>query len=202
MISDFRLPPATSCRAGKSEIVNHRSEIAFVVLLVLGLLAVGTAFADESPAARRERIERMGPEKKQQLLQREVEFESLAPSKQERIRKLHEELQNAPDAEQLRQVMRRYHEWLAALPSYQRAQLLELTPAERIKRIQVIRKEQAVANAWHPGAEDFKVIYRWQDDFAPKYESRLLEGVKDDQRQRSEERRVGKECRSRWSPYH
>ena len=31
----------------------------------------------------------------------------------------------------------------------------------------------------------------------------LLEGAHSDQRgERSEERRVGKECRSRWSPYH
>src|SRR5947199_3783656 len=29
-----------------------------------------------------------------------------------------------------------------------------------------------------------------------------LGGVPDGQRARSEERRVGKECRSRWSPYH
>ena len=29
-----------------------------------------------------------------------------------------------------------------------------------------------------------------------------LEKVNDDNNSRSEERRVGKECRSRWSPYH
>src|SRR5256885_9920953 len=35
----------------------------------------------------------------------------------------------------------------------------------------------------------------------PKAESRLLLAV-EDTNMRSEERRVGKECRSRWSPYH
>ena len=30
----------------------------------------------------------------------------------------------------------------------------------------------------------------------------LEEQLKDIERERSEERRVGKECRSRWSPYH
>ena len=30
----------------------------------------------------------------------------------------------------------------------------------------------------------------------------LNTGIDDDKKQRSEERRVGKECRSRWSPYH
>ena len=41
------------------------------------------------------------------------------------------------------------------------------------------------------------VALAWQQDDSPNYAilTRLLE-------QRSEERRVGKECRSRWSPYH
>src|SRR2546430_9930357 len=32
--------------------------------------------------------------------------------------------------------------------------------------------------------------------------ARIVRGTDTDARQRSEERRVGKECRSRWSPYH
>ena len=40
-------------------------------------------------------------------------------------------------------------------------------------------------------AEQWGITRKEMDDFA--YES---------QRSRSEERRVGKECRSRWSPYH
>ena len=38
-----------------------------------------------------------------------------------------------------------------------------------------------------------------------KYEDEKLEGLAiatDPEHRRSEERRVGKECRSRWSPYH
>ena len=35
-----------------------------------------------------------------------------------------------------------------------------------------------------------------------EYETAISEGVKPAQSYRSEERRVGKECRSRWSPYH
>ena len=31
---------------------------------------------------------------------------------------------------------------------------------------------------------------------------KLIAGIDEDGRGRSEERRVGKECRSRWSPYH
>src|SRR3712207_5614133 len=36
----------------------------------------------------------------------------------------------------------------------------------------------------------------------PGRERALVEGVLDQEEGRSEERRVGKECRSRWSPYH
>ena len=51
--------------------------------------------------------------------------------------------------------------------------------------------------------DDMRVPARFYAD------AKLLEGVKDDRSleqlvntARSEERRVGKECRSRWSPYH
>src|SRR2546426_8748733 len=46
--------------------------------------------------------------------------------------------------------------------------------------------------ARHPGAEPRKLISECLTDL-----SGFREAVK-----RSEERRVGKECRSRWSPYH
>src|SRR2546425_13267902 len=42
-------------------------------------------------------------------------------------------------------------------------------------------------------------LKHWQQIFAPRY-SRLIEAQPS--LKRSEERRVGKECRSRWSPYH
>ena len=36
----------------------------------------------------------------------------------------------------------------------------------------------------------------------PKHPGKKLDAIDTDQITRSEERRVGKECRSRWSPYH
>ena len=44
------------------------------------------------------------------------------------------------------------------------------------------------------GSEEMQ-NYRWREDF---HESRRIQ----ERCLRSEERRVGKECRSRWSPYH
>ena len=46
--------------------------------------------------------------------------------------------------------------------------------------------------------------YKAKIDFTPKVALILGSGLGDyaDDIRRSEERRVGKECRSRWSPYH
>ena len=41
-----------------------------------------------------------------------------------------------------------------------------------------------------------------QKDFKKLEEEYNLKQLKEKNRSRSEERRVGKECRSRWSPYH
>ena len=43
-------------------------------------------------------------------------------------------------------------------------------------------------------------VYRYLDKLAG--EQRIMKYVADKGEKRSEERRVGKECRSRWSPYH
>ena len=43
-------------------------------------------------------------------------------------------------------------------------------------------------------------IRRHAEDFIAKREAPAV--IPNDGKQRSEERRVGKECRSRWSPYH
>src|SRR3712207_8922185 len=45
-----------------------------------------------------------------------------------------------------------------------------------------------------------RLYSKW--DFVPLLERRLVDVIQPDLCHRSEERRVGKECRSRWSPYH
>ena len=48
---------------------------------------------------------------------------------------------------------------------------------------------------------DYRPIpfWSWNDDLQPEELVRQIGVMRD---KRSEERRVGKECRSRWSPYH
>src|SRR5256885_13704599 len=53
-----------------------------------------------------------------------------------------------------------------------------------------------------PGAAILSPRGNVLENGAPRFFRRLAEGVFDPKEVRSEERRVGKECRSRWSPYH
>src|SRR2546422_390370 len=61
-----------------------------------------------------------------------------------------------------------------------------------------------------PGGEDYSVVIETMDAENPQTLSFQVEGVLGSKplhvwrtnAKRSEERRVGKECRSRWSPYH
>ena len=54
----------------------------------------------------------------------------------------------------------------------------------------------------------FVTLERWSNDFRKNPNPKILknsqgyEECKESSHSRSEERRVGKECRSRWSPYH
>ena len=60
----------------------------------------------------------------------------------------------------------------------------------------------SVENAWQNDFEAYDYLIvgasTWFDGELPTYWDELLPEL----RTRSEERRVGKECRSRWSPYH
>ena len=51
---------------------------------------------------------------------------------------------------------------------------------------------------------DKKVAFdkAWKENYRTKSEYDNAVSQRDNYKSRSEERRVGKECRSRWSPYH
>ena len=65
----------------------------------------------------------------------------------------------------------------------------------------VLTKEQRKKNMQHIRANDTKIEVQlrkalWEKGYRYRKNYKALPG------KRSEERRVGKECRSRWSPYH
>ena len=127
----------------------------------------------ESLAARRERIKGMTPAKKDQLWNRQQQFQKLDPAEQQRLRQLHEQLEHDAHAARLRSVLAHYCQWLSGLPTYP-ADLKELPPAERIRQIKRLQKEQAVNAARQLSAQDREAIARWIDRYAQRHADRVL----------------------------
>ncbi len=109
-------------------------ETALALLLIVAL-AVGESAGEAEPAAPEagpKNLETMSATEKKELQSKQERFYRLDEKEQDRLRRLHEELSQAPDAAQLQRVMERYASWLQTLPSGARADLLSLPPADRV----------------------------------------------------------------------
>jgi hypothetical protein len=150
--------------------------------LIIGLLVLLTSLAwanacraEDAAAQRRQQIENMTPAAKKQLQRQLDRFAAFKPEEQQRIRQLHQEIEDSPDAEQLRRAMHAYCEWLKSLPAYRRAELADLKPDQRIKRIQELR----AAEARRPKLKDMEGLFRWMREFAanPQHQAEILKGM-------------------------
>src|SRR2546430_17395876 len=88
---------------------------------------------------------------------------------------------------------------LGAGPAYER--LLMGTLAAQLFTHERIRTTEAKAKALRPLAEHL-ITFAKRGDVHARREVLKTVPDRDVVHKRSEERRVGKECRSRWSPYH
>ncbi len=192
--------------------------VGCAVALAWTLAAGVSAHAEESLADRRERIEKLSPASKQELLDHQEKFLKLDTAERERLRRLSRELEEDPRGAELRLVMQRYYDWLKTLPPYQRAQLRELPPEQRVKRIQALLDDQSRkagrGEAWGelarresragdlPGMPkraskrldpaDMEGLFAWMDDYAKRHTDQMLEKLppKDRERVRQELTRV------------
>ena len=72
---------------------------------------------------------------------------------------------------------------------------------DRVVHSRAFRRLEAKTQVFTPGLSDY-FRNRLTHTIEVSQISRTLAGVLQLEEDRSEERRVGKECRSRWSPYH
>ncbi len=128
--------------------------------------------------ARRQAVRAMSAADKEDLQWAEERFADLDAVGRQRLWKLHDDLQQAPDAAGLRWVMRRYHEWLRTLSAYARAELAELEPAARIAWIQrQLDEERAHRDVHRPSVRDMEKLLQWMKEYAVSHESQLLESL-------------------------
>ena len=142
--------------------------------------------SDESLAARRERVERMSPSEHARLARLEERLAAFDSDGQQQLRALDKALQAAADASRLRQVMHRYCQWLADLPSsYTRAELIGQPPAERLASVkQQLQREQARDDRRRAVGKDVQALQIWITEHATRHKTELLQTMSEWQRGR------------------
>ena len=126
----------------------------------------------QDPATARQTIEQMSLAEQEQLSRQHKQFVSLSSDERQKIREFHDRLEQAPDGDRLRPVMRRYHQWLATLPPYEKAELVDLDPKDRMQPIQRLLGDEQQRQVL---AQDVEGLISWITDYANRNEDRLLE---------------------------
>jgi len=155
------------------------------------------AWAGETLAERRARIENMDPTQKAELLRAQEQFAALDPQDKQRLRRLHEQIEKHPRSRELLDLMERYCQWANTLPAYERAQLSGLAPAERIEKIKQLRQQQLREQQSSDGQqrrwrgrgfasgewlrrmawEEREGLSRWVDDYMDRSATELFEAL-------------------------
>jgi hypothetical protein len=144
-----------------------------------------------SPAERRQRLEGMSAQAKEELLAKFDKFESLSADDQERLRRLDAQVGIDPQADRLRRIMARFHEWLKTLLTTERADLLASDATDRIAGIRRLRHEQEARLAGQAGGplllpRDVDALHKWMEKFAADHETELtsIKSLPDGQKKR------------------
>ena len=165
----------------------------------IGCIAVALAIAcgnaattlaeDDFFERQRQRLSNMSATEKEALRQQQQRFKRLSPDQQQKLRQLDRAIADDPQGDRLRQVMRSYSEWLRALPSSQRIELLSLPAAERVERVKVLLAEQErqrfqdlFGSKLQP--VDQKVLLDWVHGLIQRDESRIMQQLTPLERQR------------------
>jgi hypothetical protein len=128
----------------KLQLPNQRTCLVLGLGLILVAAGIATGLivraADDSEllAQPRSEVAALSPAEKDRLRGKHVRFvNKLNADEQEKLRRMDQELAGAPDAEELRGVMRRYHEWIKTISPTQRRDLLKAAekPDERLQRV-------------------------------------------------------------------
>ena len=192
--------------------MRYSYRVAEHVVIVWALsagLATG-AFAEETTFDQElERLNRMSAAEKATLRQQRERFQRLAPDEQQRLRQLDAAISADPRQDRLRQVMQSYSDWLRALPSNERIELLSLPAGQRVARVKLMLQEQQRRHFRELfGSKlqfgDQKVLLDWVHQLIERDEARIMGQLTPLERQRllrienSMQRRVMMAMMYRW----
>jgi hypothetical protein len=158
------------------------------------LLATAETPAKEHPlsenmstAEKTKWVETISPSEKEDLLRKKEIFDKLSIAEQDRLRKLHREVQKDKDAAELNRIMHDYYEWWKNnLPPYFRNELSSLSsPQERVKRIELYKQEELKRNpAKFLTERDTTELQDWLTGYIKKFETNHRESLSPSERKK------------------
>jgi hypothetical protein len=132
---------------------------------------------DKSAVSRRQRVENMSLDEKEQLLHAEDHFTALAAAEQQRLRRLHDDIENDPDSKRLRAIMHGYYEWLKTLSPLSWGELPDMGPDERIAWVKKRLQEEQRERGRQFDAKDMAALRDWMDGCALRHEADFLKSM-------------------------
>lgn len=112
-------------------------------------------------ADRRTLVEHMTPAEKLAIQEKQQRFAALPADEQDRLRRLHEELQKDAQAAQLRGTMSVYSEWLLKLSPSQRANLASAETTARVEKVKTLRADEVRRTADRADPADLEAVAAW-----------------------------------------
>jgi hypothetical protein len=136
------------------------------------------AFDETVLKENRARLESMSGEELELLRRKRDRFALLSPHDQDKLRQLDRDLHREPNAEQLMQTLRGYHDWLATLRSGDQARLQDMDAAQRIAEIREmvsLRRQMDIGltDATRLPPEDNEALRKWLGEFVRRKQEEI-----------------------------
>jgi len=169
--------------------------VALAVLLLVSLVR-----SDDKDV--RKQLAELDEDSKNELIRRRQRFDRMPNDQKNRLRQLHAKINDHPQSDKLRRVMRRYYGWLRGLPSAKRAELRDLPRGKRIERIRQIMRTQELERFRRLADEklpksDLRLIVWWAEKYIEQHEKKLIERTIPDERTRERLKRLTPQRRQR-----
>ena len=122
--------------------------------------------ASETIAKRRQQVEAMTADQRDDLFRNEQEFRALPAEEQQHIRELHAAIESATDGTALLAVMHRYSKWLEDQPVWERGQLHRMKQPQRVAEIKMqLTRHKRPDNEIPLDSKSRQALVRWLEHF-------------------------------------